>query len=223
MRELVFWALFALVMLGIVVTLVRNYRRARARELELEALHAKVLADAAAARAALATTAVADGAAATFPPKDSIAPRQSAGEAESASAPVVAEEVPEAESFDPTKTRLFVRADAVTATAGVPGGIPALVGLGGRHNGKRFPIPPLGLTIGRADDNDVIIIDGRVSAHHAWIGIVNGWPMLRDYQSLNGTFLNARLDQAVSEAALGNGDILQFGSAGGDQYQFVVH
>jgi pSer/pThr/pTyr-binding forkhead associated (FHA) protein len=53
--------------------------------------------------------------------------------------------------------------------------------------------------------------------------MVNGRPMLRDYQSLNGTFLNAKLDVGVSEAALGNGDLVQFGGAGGDQYQFVVH
>ncbi len=46
--------------------------------------------------------------------------------------------------------------------------------------------------------------------------------MLRDYQSLNGTFLNEKLDVGVSEAALGNGDILQFGGADSDQYQFVV-
>ena len=221
MRELVFWTLFAVVMLGIVVTLAQNYRRARARELEMEALHAKVLADAAAAKAALAKAA-ADGAAATFPPNDPVAPRQSAGEAGSASAPTTAPEVPDAESFDPAKTRLFVRADSVASLAGVPGGIPALVGLGGRHKGKRFLIPALGLTVGRADDNDVIIIDGRVSAHHAWIGLVDGRPMLRDYQSLNGTFLNAKLDVGVSEAALGNGDLVQFGG-GGDQYQFVVH
>jgi hypothetical protein len=223
LRDLVFWALFAAVMLGIVVTLAQNYRRARARELEMEALHAKVLADAAAAKAALAKPAVPDGAAATIPTEPPVALRESAAKAESAGAPAVAEDVPAAESFDPAKTRLFVRADAVAALAGVPGGIPALVGLGGAHKGKRFLIPALGLSIGRADDNDVIIIDGRVSAHHAWIGMVNGRPMLRDYQSLNGTFLNAKLDVGVSEAALGNGDLVQFGGAGGDQYQFVVH
>ncbi len=223
MREPVFWVLFAVVMLGIVMTLARNYRRARARELELEALHAKVLADAVTAKGARVTAVAADGAAAAFQPGDSGAVRRSAGEAESTSAPVMAKEVPEAESFDPTKTRLFVRADAIVSATEGPVGIPALVGLGGRHKGKRFLIPAIGLTIGRADDNDVIIIDGRVSAHHAWIGMIDGRPMLRDYQSLNGTFLNARLDQAVSEAALGNGDILQFGGAGGDQYRFVVH
>lgn len=222
MRELVFWALFAAVMLGIVLTLAKNYRRARARELEMEALHAKVLADAAAAKAVLAKSTVPDGAAAAIPPEHSVAPREPAAKAESASAPVVAGGEPPAESFNPANTRLFVRADAVAAPAGVPGGIPALVGLVGRHKGKRFLIPAIGLTIGRADDNDVIIIDGRVSAHHAWIGIVDGRPMLRDYQSLNGTFLNAKLDVGVSEAALGNGDILQFGGAGSDEYQFVV-
>lgn len=223
MRDLVFWALFSAVMLGIVVTLAKNYRRARARELEMEALHAKVLADAAAAKAALAKPAVPEGAAAAIPTENPVATQETAAKAESPSTPLLAGDEPPPESFDPAKTRLFVRADAVAALAGVPGGLPALVGLGGRHDGKRFLIPALGLTIGRADDNDVIIIDGRVSAHHAWIGIVDGRPMLRDYQSLNGTFLNAKFDLGVSEAALGNGDILQFGGSGSDQYQFVVH
>lgn len=223
MRDLVFWALFAAVMLGVVVTLAQNYRRARARELEMDALHAKVLADAAAAKAALAKPAVPHGSAAAIPTAKPIAAQEAAAKAESASAPVAAGDEPEPGSFDPAKTRLFVRTDAVAALEGVPGGIPALVGLDGRHKDKRFLIPALGLTIGRADDNDVIIIDGRVSAHHAWIGIVDGRPMLRDYQSLNGTFLNAKLDVGVSEAALGNGDILQFGGGGSDQYQFVVH
>lgn len=129
----------------------------------------------------------------------------------------------EPEVFDPTKTRLYVRGELAAATlSGANTGIPWLICLGGRQKGLRFSIPALGLTIGRADDNDVIIIDGRVSAHHAWIGMVNGQPMLRDYQSLNGTFLNERLDVGVSEAALGNGDLIQFGGAGGDQYRFVV-
>lgn len=217
LKEFVFWALFASVMLGIVLTLMRNYRQARAREMELEALHAKVLADAVGTKAALAAEA-------RIPSvqRSAMDPGASQNTDLAANAVAGSANEPAPEAFDPTKTRLFVRADAAPMTANGLSGVPSLICLGGRQKGLRFSIPALGLTIGRADDNIVIIIDGRVSAHHAWIGMVGGQPMLRDYQSLNGTFLNEKLDVAVSEAALGNGDIIQFGGAGGDQYRFVI-
>lgn len=101
-------------------------------------------------------------------------------------------------------------------------GTPKLVCLGGSLKGHQFPISGIGLSIGRADDNDVMIIDGRVSAHHAWIGVVNGRAILRDYHSLNGTFLNADGDALVGEASLVAGDTLFFGGHGGDPYRFVV-
>ena len=56
----------------------------------------------------------------------------------------------------------------------------------------------------------------------AWIGLVDGKVVLRDYQSLNGTFINARMDDSVSEAALIDGDTIFFGGHGGDQYRFVL-
>jgi pSer/pThr/pTyr-binding forkhead associated (FHA) protein len=47
--------------------------------------------------------------------------------------------------------------------------------------------------------------------------------MLRDYQSLNGTFLSAKLDVGVTRAALGNGDLVQFGGAEAEgSVEFVV-
>lgn len=224
-KEIVFWTAFAAVMLGIVITLVRNYRRARAREIALEDLHRKVLADAASAKAAAAAMEPAVPVAAVPSPEVPVSARSREAKPSPQAGPAgmlpIAESLPEA--FDPTKTRLFVRADSVpTGPAGALGGIPWLICLGGRQKGLRFSIPALGLSVGRADDNDVVIIDGRVSAHHAWIGMVGGQPMLRDYQSLNGTFINEKLDVAVSEAALGHGDIIQFGGAGGDQYRFVI-
>lgn len=229
LKEYVFWTLFAAVLLGVVITLTGNYRRARAREIALEELHLKVLAEANAAKAANAGK-LRESALAATPttpatlPDASVSPRIGNPEPDPAvNARQADAVVSRPEAFDPAKTRLFVRGE--TAAGSFPGamtGIPWLVSLGGRQKGLRFSIPALGLTIGRADDNDVIIIDGRVSAHHAWIGMVNGRPMLRDYQSLNGTFLNERLDVGVSEAALGNGDLIQFGGAGGDQYRFVV-
>jgi hypothetical protein len=100
-------------------------------------------------------------------------------------------------------------------------GTPRLVCLDGSHHGHRFDIPPRGLSIGRAKDNDLIIVDGRISAHHAWIGIVGDSVLLRDYQSLNGTFLNADMNAPVTEAALTNGDTIYFGGHRGDRFRLV--
>jgi hypothetical protein len=101
-------------------------------------------------------------------------------------------------------------------------GTPRLMCLGGSHHGHRVEIPLRGLAIGRAGDNDLVIVDGRISPHHAWIGIVDGRVMLRDYQSLGGTFLNGDMDTPVSEIALLNGDKIFFGGRAGDQFQLVI-
>lgn len=100
-------------------------------------------------------------------------------------------------------------------------GTPRLVCIGGSHHGHRFAIPPKGLAIGRALDNDLVIVDGSISAHHAWIGIVDGRVLLRDYQSLKGTFLNADMASRVSEAVLADGDTIFFGGDGAVPYRVI--
>jgi hypothetical protein len=47
-----------------------------------------------------------------------------------------------------------------------------------------------GLRIGRNDDNDVAIADGRVSRHHARIVADGGGFAIEDLQSSNGTFVD---------------------------------
>jgi hypothetical protein len=101
-------------------------------------------------------------------------------------------------------------------------GTPRLMCVGGSHDGHSLAIPPGGLSIGRARDNLLIIVDGRISAHHAWIGMVDGRVMLRDYQSLNGTFLNADLNTRVGDAVLADGDTIHFGGEGGEEFRLVV-
>lgn len=105
----------------------------------------------------------------------------------------------------------------------VPGaGTPRLICIGGSHDGHGFAIPPGGLSVGRAKDNLLVIVDGRISAHHAWIGMVDGRVMLRDYQSLNGTFLDVDLNTRVDDAVLADGDTICFGGEGGEEFRFVV-
>ena len=49
-----------------------------------------------------------------------------------------------------------------------------------------------GLRIGRNDDNDVVIADGKVSRHHARIVADGGGFAIEDLQSSNGTLSTAR-------------------------------
>lgn len=64
-------------------------------------------------------------------------------------------------------------------------------------------------TIGRRDDNTVMIDDGFVSGSHAEIVFDRGAWWLQDLGSTNGTFINNQPVRA--RARITNGDIIQFG------------
>jgi hypothetical protein len=65
-----------------------------------------------------------------------------------------------------------------------------------------------GLTIGRAEDNDLIARDGRVSRHHGRIVGRRGTMIYLDLGSTNGSKVNG---EPVSEVVLGVGDRLEVG------------
>ncbi|MDD5296983.1 MAG: FHA domain-containing protein [Rhodocyclaceae bacterium] len=136
-----------------------------------------------------------------------------------------------AEAYDPDATKVHIRPPLESAHAVLlqrAGAAPVsvsgahLVGLTGSQRGRKYPIATSGITVGRHQSCDVVIPDTRVSAHHAWIGLVDGKPVLRDLESTNGTFLNTHTNESVSEAALVSGDTILFGSHQGDQFRFVV-
>lgn len=77
----------------------------------------------------------------------------------------------------------------------------------GANRVVRFSGAPL--TIGRAEDNDLVLADPGVSRHHARIQVRRGAIVLVDLDSRNGTFVN---DMAVREAVLGLGDRVRFGA-----------
>ena len=66
----------------------------------------------------------------------------------------------------------------------------------------------VGLTIGRAPDNAVIIDNPAVSGHHARVFSESGAVILEDLNSTNGTFVNGT---RVQSAQLSSGDRLQIG------------
>ncbi len=66
------------------------------------------------------------------------------------------------------------------------------------------------LTLGRASDNGLVIVDARVSRHHGRFLTRHGTLVYTDLGSLNGTRVNGiRVDEIV----LGPGDRLQVGDA----------
>jgi len=64
------------------------------------------------------------------------------------------------------------------------------------------------LTIGRRDDNDVVIDDAAVSGHHAKIDALGDRWVLIDLKSKNGSFVN---EQLVDSHWLKDGDVIAIG------------
>jgi len=61
------------------------------------------------------------------------------------------------------------------------------------------------ITIGRADDNNIIINDRLVSESHAVIAQTNGQYFIKDSGSTNGVYINGK---KIKEKQLNNGDII---------------
>lgn len=73
----------------------------------------------------------------------------------------------------------------------------------------------MGVTVGRVENNDVIVDDGSVSRFHAWLQYEakqKRW-MLCDAESKNGTFLGAQRLKPNEKVALADGAQVKFGDA----------
>ena len=73
------------------------------------------------------------------------------------------------------------------------------------------------LTIGRLDDNHVVIENLAVSGHHAKVDAVGDGYLLTDLQSKNGSFVN---DQVVTAHWLKHGDVISLGPSGTNTYVY---
>jgi hypothetical protein len=78
------------------------------------------------------------------------------------------------------------------------------------HAVTRVAVRPGTLRLGRSLDNDVVLQDDKVSRHHGQMSVRLGMLVYTDMGSTNGSFLNG---SAVTEIALGPGDVLQLGSS----------
>lgn len=134
------------------------------------------------------------------------------------------------EKVDPNATRVFVH--TATRAPGKPlantGGAPIVATnlrlrcLSGPQRGNSVDIKGPGLIVGRSPSSDIVVGDACVSARHAWIGVVNGRAILRDLNSTNGTFLNAKMNSPVREVVLSSGDTIFFGGHQANQWRFVA-
>jgi len=64
------------------------------------------------------------------------------------------------------------------------------------------------INIGRDPRNDLVLLDKKVSRHHAQIRLERGWPIIYDLRSTNGTFVNG---QQITKQVLRDGDEIWVG------------
>ena len=95
--------------------------------------------------------------------------------------------------------------------------IPTLTAVSGPLAGRSFPLGPAGLTFGRDRANDLHLRDLAVSRHHCAVTARDGGFLLRDLDSLHGTFVNG---ERIVERDLAHGDLV---SAGGSLFLVQLH
>jgi FHA domain len=125
---------------------------------------------------------------------------------------------------------MLERRDSALAVPMKPDGAPAatltgarLVDVSGTYNKRSFSIPATGVTIGRNPYKaEIVLRNPRISSRHAWIGFVDGKPVLRDLNSTNGTFLNGHVITPNTEVVLSPGDTIFFANCRGERFRFVT-
>ncbi len=90
----------------------------------------------------------------------------------------------------------------------------------GPLQGQEFNVGQ-GVFIGRDGSRSQIVVpDSQVSGQHLWIGVINGRAIARDNGSTNGTYINNRLDQRITEVELNDRDVLTLGAQGTVKFVF---
>src|SRR6266851_5560693 len=97
-----------------------------------------------------------------------------------------------------------------------------LTNISGSLRGTSSTSPKAVIRIGRGADCDVRFdarLDAKVSAHHAEIRFDNGYYLVVDTGSSNGTLVNGKL---VRQQKLKSGDKIVFGAQGGPEVRFEI-
>jgi pSer/pThr/pTyr-binding forkhead associated (FHA) protein len=80
---------------------------------------------------------------------------------------------------------------------------------------QRYALSASTLNIGRAQDNDVILPDPKVSGHHARMQTSDATVQIVDLESRNGTYVNGQRIPAHVPRTLGPRDTVQLGEPRG--------
>ena len=80
-----------------------------------------------------------------------------------------------------------------------------------RGGGDEHPMNKTELTLGRSQDNDIVLDDPQISGHHARLFTSTDSFFVMDLGSLNGTELNGQALAPRVAAPFGPGDVITFG------------
>jgi pSer/pThr/pTyr-binding forkhead associated (FHA) protein len=96
-----------------------------------------------------------------------------------------------------------------------------LIARSGTHRGMVFAVEVSGLKIGRDKaKNNVVIDKDIVSREHAWVGLEEGKVVIKDLNSLNGTYINSLDASRIQSAELKDGDVIYIGKAPYETFKY---
>lgn len=95
------------------------------------------------------------------------------------------------------------------AEADRPSGYPNLVIVSGPNAGKKIPLLPMTMSVGREHDNNIELKDPDVARYHARVLYERGVFVLEDLESSTGTLLNGA---AIKKSPIKKGDKVKFGN-----------
>ena len=90
-----------------------------------------------------------------------------------------------------------------------PHGLPILAITGGPGAGKRLPLLPMTMTLGREADNNIELKDEDVARYHARISYESGKYVIQDLEGSSGTYVNG---EKITRTALSPGDVIRVGN-----------
>jgi phosphatidylserine/phosphatidylglycerophosphate/cardiolipin synthase-like enzyme len=120
-------------------------------------------------------------------------------------------------SKEAATTLLTMRPPSLSGAAPVSAPEERFVLLSRRDALSRYPLRNGATTIGRSDDNDVVVSGSEVSRYHARVRVEGDTVAVTDLGSQNGTFVNG--EQLVGERSIQPGDILAI--ADNDEFRLV--
>jgi hypothetical protein len=88
--------------------------------------------------------------------------------------------------------------------------LPILTVVKGPSAGRRLPLLPMTMTLGREVDNNIEIKDGDVARYHARISFEGGQYTIQDLEGSSGTFVNG---QRITKTVIAPGSTIRVGNS----------